>query len=307
MNPSIELRHLRYFLAVAETQNFTRAAERLGVSQPSVSQQIKDLETALGATLLRRLGKRLQLTEEGASFRANAAVVVRKLEEACGAVGAQAQGQAGHVEVGVVPAAHMAWIPMALTRMAREHPGVTVAVHEQSARAIETEVEAGRWDLGCGVLLHSSPNLRYEALLAQKLSLIVPGGHPLAARESVSVKELREVPLVLLPGTFDMRHAIDELFARGRTRPNVLFEISTVCATLATVTRAGIPTVLTPIVFAGREWLDLQAVPIRESGASVEYGLVTAKSGELSPGARAFAEIVREVGRAGGPGRGRRG
>lgn len=297
MNPSVELRHLKYFLAVAETQNFTRAAERLGVSQPSVSQQVKDLETSLGATLFRRLGRRLQLTSEGAAFRASAAVVVRKLEEAVGAVGAQARGQAGHVEVGVVPAAHMAWIPVALQRMAQEHPQVTVAVHEQSARAIETEVEAGRWDLGLNVLSYSSPNLSYAPLLAQKLSLILPRGHPLASRASLSVRALGEVPLVLLPRTFDMRHAIDELFARGRTRPNVLFEISTVCATLSTVVRAGIPTVLTPIVFAGREWLDLQAVPLRESGAGVEYGLVTSKGGELSPSASAFAGIVREVSR----------
>lgn len=302
----VELRHLRYFLAVADTQNFTRAAERLGVSQPSVSQQIKDLEAALGVALFRRLGKRLQLTEAGAGFRANAAVVVRKLEEACGAVGAAARGQSGHVEVGVVPAVHMAWLPGALARMAVEHPEVTVAVHELAARTVETEVEAGRMDLGFGLLTYGSPNLAYEPLLGQRLALVVRGGHPLATRRSISVRELQGAPLVLLPGSFDMRHAIDELFARARVRPRVLFEISTVCATLATVVRSGIPTVLTPIVLVGREWLDLKAVPLEESAPGIDYGMIRARDSEPSPAAMALARIVQEIGRGGPRARGGR-
>src|SRR3954465_14591266 len=87
MNDSIELRHLRYFLAVAETENFTRAAERLKISQPSISKQITQLEQALRTPLFRRVGKRVFLTEAGQAFRKGAEVVLRKLEDACNSVG----------------------------------------------------------------------------------------------------------------------------------------------------------------------------------------------------------------------------
>ena len=82
IDPGFEFRHLRYFLAVAETQNISRAAERLGVSQPSISQQIKDLEAALGAPLFHRIGKRIRLTPMGQAFREQAQLVLRKVEDA---------------------------------------------------------------------------------------------------------------------------------------------------------------------------------------------------------------------------------
>jgi DNA-binding transcriptional LysR family regulator len=104
MDPRIELRHLRYFLAVADAEGFTRAAERLGVSQSSVSQQVKDLEDMLEAPLFRRLGRRLQLTEAGLALRASAGSAVRKVEEACAMAAKASDAQAGHLEVGVVPA-----------------------------------------------------------------------------------------------------------------------------------------------------------------------------------------------------------
>ena len=295
MNPGIELRHLRYFLAVAETENFTRAAERLGVSQPSVSEQVAQLETQLGARLFQRLGKRLQLTEAGERFHQSARVVMRKLEAACSSVGAIAGTREGHVDVGVTPAVHLAWIPQLLARMAREHPGITIEVHEHSARHIETEVEAGRFDVGLGFLSRSSPKLSYEPLADDEFALIVPEGNPLAARTSISLKSVAELPLVMLPDSFDMRSEVDRLFREASVRPRVAFEINTLDATLATVVQAGFPSVLTRMVLVGREALGLRAVRLSGKVPGVEYGIVRSRDAELSPAAEALVREAREL------------
>ena len=111
----VEIRHLRYFLAVAETENFTRAAERLNISQPSVSQQITQLEQTLRTPLFRRVGKRVFLTEAGTAFRKGAEVVLRKLDDACNSVGDIAGLVGGRVNLGVIPALHFGWLPRCRT------------------------------------------------------------------------------------------------------------------------------------------------------------------------------------------------
>ena len=295
MKPDIDLRHLRYFLAVSETENFTRAAERLGVTQPNVSQQIKGLEDSLRTPLFRRLGKKLQLTQAGTAFATHAAVVLRKLEDARAAVGQIDGLTTGHLDVGVVPSVHLAWVPRAIAGMAASHPGITIAIHERASHLVETEVEAGRYDLGLGMLSHASPNLRFERLRVEHIALIVPASHSFAKRPSIELKELAQTPLVLMPSSFDLRHAIDDVLRRARIRPRVACEINTLDSTLATVLRAGLPTLLPSVVLEGRKPLGLRAVKIADRGRGMEFGLYWASGAERSAPAREFARLVREA------------
>jgi len=293
MNESIEIRHLRYFLAVAETENFTRAAERLRVSQPSVSQQIAQLEHALRTPLFRRIGKRVQLIEAGAAFRKGAQVVLRKLKEACESVHDVAGLVAGHVDLGVIPALHVAWVPSVLERMSRDYPGVTVSVQERDSSGIETELEAGRLDLGFGLATRSSPTIRYERLVSEPFSLLVSEGHKFAGRRAVDVRNLDGARLVLLPNSFDMRRAADEIFRRSRVRPRVVFEIDSIDSVLASVVRAGTPTLLPAIVLRGREALGLRAIPLAGKTRRIEFGLLWPSASSASPAARAVAASLK--------------
>ncbi len=295
MNSSIEIRHLRYFMMVALTENFTRAAERLHVSQPNVSQQIKDLEGLLGTPLFRRAGKRIGLTDAGVEFRKRAEIVLLKLDEASQSVGRVADLLTGHVEVGVIPALHVAWIPPVLEVLARDYPGVRVSVHQRPSRDVETEIEAGRYDLGLGIMSHMSPHVRYERLLTEELSLVVPADHELAKRKSVATKDLASVPLVMLPEAFDMRQLVDETFRRVKVRPRVGFEIATIDSTLITVVRARMQTVLPPVVLKGRESLGLRAIRMTGGNKAVAYGLMTPRESPLSPAARKFAELAKQT------------
>ncbi|HET9405591.1 MAG TPA: LysR substrate-binding domain-containing protein [Burkholderiales bacterium] len=295
MNELIEIRHLRYFLAVAETENFTRAAERLRVTQPSVSQQIAHLERALRTPLFRRIGKRVQLTEAGAAFRRSAEVVLRKLEDACGSVHDVAGLVIGHVDLGVIPALHIAWVPRVLERMSRDYPGVTVGVQERSSSEIETELEAGRMDLGFGLVTRNSPNIRYEHLFSEPFSLLVSDRNELAGRKAIDIEDLDGMRFVLLPNSFDMRRSANDVFRRARVRPRVAFEIGNIDSVMATVARAGTPTLLPAIVLRGREALGLRAIPLAGKIRPIDFGLLWAIASTASPAALALAAALKAV------------
>jgi LysR family cyn operon transcriptional activator len=305
MSESIEIRHLRYFLAVAETENFTRAAERLQISQPSIYQQITQLEQALRTPLFRRVGKRVFLTEAGASFRKGAEVVLRKLEDACSSVADIAGLVSGRVNVGVIPALHFAWIPPMLGHMAREYPGVTVGVQELASSGVETEVESGRLDLGFGLMTHNSPNIRYERLVSQPFSLIVSATNKFAKRPSVELKELEGERLVLLPDSFDMRRAADTVLLHARVHPRVMFEIDSIDAVLSSVDQAGIPTLLPAIVLRGRDIAGLRAVALKGRTRQMEFGILWPASNSSDPATLAITAALKASMKAAAPARAR--
>jgi LysR family transcriptional regulator, cyn operon transcriptional activator len=289
----IEIRHLRYFLAVAETENFTRAAERLQISQPSVSQQITQLEQALRTPLFRRVGKRVFLTEAGATFRKGAEVVLRKLDDACNAVGNITGLVSGRVDVGVIPALLFAWIPPVLGHMAHHFPGLTIGVQELASSGVETEIEAGRLDLGFGLMTHNSPNIRYERLVTQPFSLIVPKASTHAQRASVALRELEGERLVLLPDGFDMRRAADAVLLHAQVHPRVAFEIDSIDAVLASVAQAGVPTLLPAIVLRNRDIGNLRAIPLKGKTRHMEFGILWPAANNADPASLAIADALR--------------
>ena len=120
----MELRHLRYFVAVAEEQNVTRAAARLHVSQPPLSRQIRDLEEELGVALFNHGAKAVRLTEAGKMFLAEARAVLQRADEAVKAVKAVASGQRGEIHVGFAPSLTVEILPKALRHFQKSSPGV---------------------------------------------------------------------------------------------------------------------------------------------------------------------------------------
>ena len=300
MSDSIEIRHLRYFLAVAETENFTRAAERLQISQPSISQQITQLERALRTPLFRRVGKRVFLTEAGTAFRKSAEIVLRKLDDACNSVSDIAGLLSGRVDVGVIPALHFAWIPQLLGEIAKKHPGLTVGVQELASSGVETEIEAGRLDLGFGLMTRKSPNIRYEKLVSQPFSLIVAGPSKFADRKTIELSELEGERLVLLPDSFDMRRAADLVLSQARVHPRVAFEIDSIDAVLSSVVHAGVPTVLPAIVLRGRAMPGLRAIPFAGKTRQMEFGILWPGSNHSDPAILAVAAALKASIQTGG-------
>jgi DNA-binding transcriptional LysR family regulator len=190
----MELRHLRYFVVVAEEQNVTRAAERLRVSQPALSRQIHDLEDELGVGLFRRTAKSLALTEAGKIFLNETRAVLLRVDQAVLTVRTVARGDRGQLRIGYAPSLTVELLPKALRLFEHDRPGVRVALHDLSTEECVQWLKARKLDVALTVR-PSGPGLRgltFEKLVSYPLCCAVGAAHPLAKKRSVGLAQLRQ-------------------------------------------------------------------------------------------------------------------
>ncbi|HVC31145.1 MAG TPA: LysR family transcriptional regulator, partial [Steroidobacteraceae bacterium] len=188
----MELRHLRYFLAVAEELNFTRAAERLGISQPPLTQQVKALEAELGVALLDRSAYRIELTDAGRIFAAEAARILGDARSAVQAARRAATGATGRVRVGFTESASFnSLVTSSLRRFRSGYPAVEVSLEEHPSTELIEGLRAGRLDAAfVRPPLPVQRGLTLDLLEKEPLVAAVPTGHPLATRQQVDLGAL---------------------------------------------------------------------------------------------------------------------
>jgi LysR family transcriptional regulator, benzoate and cis,cis-muconate-responsive activator of ben and cat genes len=195
----VELRHLRYFVVVAEEQNVTRAAERLHVSQPPLSRQIHDLEQELGVELFRRTAKSLALTEAGKIFLIEARAVLLRVDKAVETVRTVAHGDRGSLRIGYAPSLTAEFLPRALRLFEAAQPGVRVALHDLSSEECVQRLAAGKLDLALTVPAAGARTrgLRFERLIAYPICCAVGASHPLARKRSLTLDEIRREKFII--------------------------------------------------------------------------------------------------------------
>jgi DNA-binding transcriptional LysR family regulator len=194
----MELRHLRYFIAVAEEQNVTRAAARLYVSQPPLSRQIRDLEGELGVALFDHGAKAVRLTEAGRVFLTEARAVVQRAEEAVQTVKAVASGQRDEIHVGYAPSLTVELLPRALRFFQEANPGVRVQLHDMSTQEMLRGLRDGK--LHVALLIQVSAKvmtgLVFEELHRYAVCVAVHPAHPLARVRKVGLEQLANERLI---------------------------------------------------------------------------------------------------------------
>jgi DNA-binding transcriptional LysR family regulator len=195
----MELRHLRYFVAVAEAENVSRAATQLHVSQPALSRQVRDLEAELGFALLHRGAKAVRLTDAGRVFLVEARAVLGRVEEAVDTARAVASGQAGELHIGYAPTLTVRYLPGALRRFQSESPGVRVRLHDLSTTEMLEGVREGRLHLAFTVRPGTAAlrGLEFRELVEERLRLAVGPHHALADREVVTLEEAAKESFVV--------------------------------------------------------------------------------------------------------------
>jgi LysR family cyn operon transcriptional activator len=249
----MELRHLRYFLAVAEARHFGRAARQLHVSQPTLSQQIRQLEEELGSPLLERGRRGARLTQAGELFRAHASRSVEDARAGLLAVEALRGLATGALRVGYPPSLRGLAVP-AIAAVLRRHPGLTVSAEEGVVRRVERRLADGKIDVGLAYAPTRLPEIEAEPLFDSRLGLVVPPQHPLAGAAAVSPRQLAGEPFALLSRGLRARRRADAYFAAARFSPQILLESNAVEAVLALV-RAGLAITVLPeprFAYAGR-------------------------------------------------------
>jgi len=295
MHDPVEVRHLRYFLAVAEAGNFSRAADRLGISQPSVSQQIRDLEAGLRVPLFQRRGKRILLTPGGLIFQEHARAVLRQLENCLQQLGSEPGQLRGVLHLGVVPVLNVPLVPRLMGLFAAEHAGINLVIEEISSTEIETALEEGRMDVGLGFVTRHSPNLRYERLCTDEFALIISEKHHWATRRIIHFSELHQERLLQLPDSFVMRRMTDEICRNHHVRPRIVAEINAIETLLRSLASLDAGALMPKITLRGRENLKLRAIPLHGKKLGLEIGLL--RLGD-SPSNTAVADFTKLAKRA---------
>ncbi|MCM2410947.1 MULTISPECIES: LysR family transcriptional regulator [unclassified Streptomyces] len=196
----MELRHLSAFVAVAEELHFGRAAKRLQMAQPPLSQQIRQLEKELGVQLFERNTRSVRLTSAGESFLQPVRTVLDDLDLAVRAAKAAGRGEYGRVSIGFAGASSHETLPL-LTRAVRAaHPGIELVMTGQTyANVALARVADGSLDLGFVRLPVTQPGVTYRVIDEEELVCALPFDHPLAARDSVPIEVLAEEPFVSFP------------------------------------------------------------------------------------------------------------
>jgi DNA-binding transcriptional LysR family regulator len=188
----VELRHLRYFVAVAETRHFGRAAARLHLAQPALSQSVRQLEAELGAPLLLRTTRQVSLTPAGEFFLEQARGVLTAVEDGARGVGRIAEGRLGLVRIAFTGTAAFSQLPRIARLVKQELPGVALEIHADLLTPAQTEgLLAGRLDLGVLRLPVGTDRLAVRTLAVEHLVLALPADHPLTTEPAVALPDLR--------------------------------------------------------------------------------------------------------------------
>lgn len=220
----MELRQLRYFVAVAEERHFGRAAKRLRLSQPPLSAQIKGLEEELGVKLFQRSTRQVALTDAGRTFLERAEGILEAVEEAKEAAKGADEGVRGRLEIGFISSATLGLLPPAIRLFRERFGGVEIELRELTSAQQIDALYAGEIRVGLVRLPLRAPGLRFEPLQEESLLVALPSGHPLEALESVPLEAMVDQPLIfftrqLMPS---LHAQIVELFQRVGAFPNVV-------------------------------------------------------------------------------------
>ena len=224
VNYGMEIHQLRYFCAVAETSSFSRAAVQTHVSQPSLSQQILKLEDELGARLFDRLGRSVRLTELGKTFLPRARAVLRELEAAKGDVDERKESVGGSICIGVIPTIAPYLLPPHLTFFTRQFPQARLAVVEEITPVLLERLRASSVDIAILALPIRGNEFETFPLLTERLFAALPKGHKLARHSSLSLKDLRAEPFLLLRDGHCFRDTAIAACDRARLNPQIIFE-----------------------------------------------------------------------------------
>jgi len=287
------LRHIRYFLAVAEQGNFTRAAEVLHVSQPTLSQQIKQLEASLNAQLFDRSGRTVTLTDAGVAWKHYAERALQDLQAGARAIHDAEDLQQGTLRLAMTPTFTSYLTAPVVGEFYRRYPGIRLELGEMTQDKIEVLLAQDQLDLGIAFEPVQSAEIAATRLFEETLNLMVGEGHPLAGRrEKLDPEAFARQPLVLLNGDFATRQFIDLFYQRISVRPRVVMQASTISAIIDMVRCGQLATILPQAIASA----DRQLHPLRlEIPISVRQAvLLQRKDAYRSAAARAFVELLSD-------------
>ncbi|WP_312626359.1 LysR family transcriptional regulator [Scandinavium sp.] len=288
---NIELRHLRYFVAVAEELHFGRAAARLNISQPPLSQQIQILEQQIGARLFARTNRSVSMTAAGKQFLNDARQILMQVEEAAARAARLHHGETGELRIGFTSSApFIQAVSDTLSRFRRQYPDVHLQTRESNTREQIAPLNEGALDLGLMRKTQLPDTLDWQVILREPLLAMVPRDHRLAQCDAVTLAELVQEPLVF----FDPRVGTglyDDILGllRPYGAPIITQEVGEAMTIIGLVS-AGLGVSILPASFKKVQLNEMRWLPIADEEAVSEMWLVWSRHHEQTQAAQRFRE-----------------
>jgi LysR family transcriptional regulator, benzoate and cis,cis-muconate-responsive activator of ben and cat genes len=295
MVPDLELRHLRYFIAVAEELHFGRAAARLGIAQPPLSQQIQRLEQLVGTKLLERTSRRVQLTDAGRILLNEARPVVAATQAAVEATRRAARGETGELKVAFAATVMFLALPRIIRNFRDRFPLVHLDLREMPTGPQLSALVSGEIDIGFVREPTPDDTLEIVTVMREPLRIAVNKSHPLAARPTLAVRDLASEPFVLFPEELapGLYRQVMGLCQQAGFIPNVIEE-SRELYTSVSLVEAGIGVSILPASVEKLGWRGVRYRPIPSAAAETRIAAAWRKD-RARPVVAAFMQVVEGV------------
>lgn len=287
------LRHIRYFLAVAEAANFTRAAEVLHVSQPTLSQQIRQLEDVLGAPLFDRSGRTIRLTDAGEAYLVYARRAIQDLEAGRRAIHDVGELTRGNLRLGMTPTFTPYLFSRLIVKFNARYPNISLSVREMAQERVEPLLAEDALDLGIAFDDIHLPDVEALSLFEEPLALMVGSNHPLARRRNaVTSAELATESMALLTREFATRGYIERYFGPLGIVPRIMIEANSVAAVIEAVRSGRFATVLPSAIATDHD--DLRMLKLEVPLPPRRAAVLQRKGAYQTAAARAFMAFAME-------------
>jgi len=288
----MELRHLRYFVAVAEELNFSRAAERLHMAQPPLSQQIQDLEAELGIQLFERTKRRVQLTEAGKVFLEEVEKVFEQVNQAVKSAQRASRGEKGKLAIAFNSSATYSVLPKLLYKFHHHCPDIELILQELTTSQQLEKLEQNQIDLGLMYLPINKPKLQVISLLKEPLTIALSASHPLANRTEIAIADLIDEPFILPPPHLGegLYRQIMQYFEQINFYPKVT-QPATLLQTAIALVAGRVGVAIAPASLQNLQRTDVVYRSIFPTAPEIEIAMVWQEN-NLSPVLKKFLEII---------------
>src|SRR6195256_2476181 len=288
----MDIRQLRYFCAIVRAGSFTHAAQQLGISQPSLSQQIRTLERQIGNPLFERLGQSVGRTAHGEALRQRAADILQQVAEAKSCLDQLQEGVRGKLRVGVIPTIMPYLIAPRVGEFSRRFPDVDLQFTEDTTLHLIEKLQSGDIDLAISGLPVRNPDIVCSELTREPLFLAVAEKHPLAREKSIDLQALQHERFLLLKEGHCLRDDVLRTCARGRTELHRVFETDQL-ASIFEFVRSGLGLTVVPAMTASHS-SGCKLIPLRGNGFR-RIGYLRARRHFVSRPMREFTSWLRTL------------
>lgn len=285
----MELYQLGYFIEIARQRNFTRAAERLHMAQPALSQQMKNLEAELGTALLIRGRKETQLTAAGKAFLPRAEALISQAEAAKAVVADVTNLRGGRLVIAAIPSVSAGLLPGVIRLFSKLHRKVELQLIEDSSERVSASVASGLADIGFLQLPASKATFETQSLFTEPFVLLASKSHAIAKQNEVLLKQLAAESFIFYKGR--ARDTALEACRKAGFEPRIACE-SGELETVRALVAAGLGLAVVPQLAAGNLPKTIQALSIREPKMQRQIAAVWQKGDALSPAAKALLDLI---------------